>query len=134
LGAAFHGLSLLLRWRRRRRNGRARNGRLLPRLLLLELQLPLLHFLQHLLWRLYGGLIGRGRRLLLFRLGGRLVRRVIRIVVGRFRRIPARFWQWCPWIARVLHDPALRLFCDRGIIWACVVLWVFCHQHNSRQH
>jgi hypothetical protein len=77
-------------------------------LLLLHLQLTLLHFLQHLLRRLHGGLIRRGRRLLLlFRLGGRLIRGVIRIVV---RGIRVGLWQPCSWISGVRSDSRLRLF------------------------
>lgn len=57
--------------------------------LLLHLQLPLLHFLQQLLGRLYALLVGL--RDWLFRLGCRLVGVVVdRLIVGRFRIILVR--------------------------------------------
>ena len=124
-------VSLILRWRRR--NGCARSVRLPLLLLLLKLQLALLHLLQHLLRRFHDGLIRRrwGLLLLLFRLGGRLIRGVIRIVV---RGIRVRLWQPCSWISRVRHDSGLRLFRDRRIVWACIVLRTLCYEHDSRQH
>jgi hypothetical protein len=64
--------------------------------LLLQLHLPLLHLLQHLLWSFYAVLLLRGLGLLSF---GRLLIGVIviriAIVVGCFRlrlRLRSRFW------------------------------------------
>jgi hypothetical protein len=95
------------------REGLTRPQRLTGLLLLLELQLPLLHLLQHLLRRFHPRLIRRGWRL--FRFRGRLV---CGIIFRRFRFVrltwPARVW-------------TVRLLCDCRRIRGSIIGSSFCH-------
>ena len=142
LGAGF--LSAALGFRRAASTTRARRVLrasliYLPSLLLLllQLQLPLLHLLQHLLRCLHTGLIRRGG--LLFRLSGRLIRcGIVCAIVGtRGIRVSCTFWQGRSRVSRVLNASGLRLLrhgCAIGIAAPIVRLPCFCHQDHARQH
>lgn len=83
---------LLLFWllsRRCRASGESAtwNRRLSGRLILLQLQLALLHFLEHLLWSLDSGCIRRRSLLLLGFRGGILIRVVVGIFLGCIRSV-----------------------------------------------
>ncbi len=103
-------LRLLLLLRRLRRQARAWNRRLSRWLLLLQHQLPLLHFLQHLLRRLHsrlirrsGGLFGFGRSLV----RGGIVRGA---VVGCFGIRGVLIRRSCPGITCRRYDSESLLF------------------------
>jgi len=128
---SFSGL-LFLRWPLL--NAIARNRGLARRLLLLQHQLPLLHFLQHFLRSLYAGLIGIGW-LLLFCFGCRLICIFVSILFRRVRLIRFRSWllRGRDRLSR-RHDSKLLLFCDRRATGGSHRIRPgFHHQHNASE-